>query len=238
MLQKIISMKNLWNSLTHISASEFEFTKTSEPDVIHVVKKIIGEQKMSFEIKKAAEEVGAVSFEADVTKENDMMRLADFATEKFGRIDIWVNNAGLMRPGGLIEKTNWDYVRDMMEVNLFGIMYGSKAAFVQMKKQKTGVIVNILSTSSLEGHVEALGYCASKHAAVGFVRAFRLETEPLGIKIISVYPGGMKTNLFDERGRSQNYNIFMEPSNVARKIIENLKKENPEEELILRRPKV
>jgi short-subunit dehydrogenase len=91
-----------------------------------------------------------------------------------------------------------------------------------------------LSTSALEGRPGSSGYCASKWAAVGFTKSLRLEVESAGIKVLAIYPGGMKTNLFDEE-KSKNYESYMEPDFVAGKIIENLKKESPEEELVLRR---
>jgi NAD(P)-dependent dehydrogenase (short-subunit alcohol dehydrogenase family) len=196
--------------------------------------KLILSSRAGEDLEKAGRELNAEIFPADVTKEDEIKKLADFAVQKFGRIDVWVNNAGIWIPHTSIENMDLKRVHDMIEVNLFGTIYGSKAALIQMKKQGSGTIINILSTSALEGRPGSSGYCASKWAAVGFTKSLRLEVESAGIKVLAIYPGGMKTNLFDEE-KSKNYESYMEPDFVAGKIIENLKKESPEEELVLRR---
>ena len=125
----------------------------------------------------------------------------------------------------------------MMEINFFGVVYGSKVALVRMKKQKAGVIINILSTAALEGKPDLSAYAASKFAALGFTQSLRAEVKLSGINVISVYPGGMRTNFFDEQ-KPSDYEQYQDPAIVAKGIIDNLKKDRPEEELILRRPKV
>ena len=135
-----------------------------------------------------------------------------------------------------IEELDAMRVHNMMEVNLFGTFYGSRAALRHMQKQGNGgTIVNILSTRSLDARAGQAGYTASKFAASGFTKALRLEATPYGIKVIAVYSGGMKTALFDKK-RPADYGEFMEPADVARRIKENLERETPEEEMILKRP--
>ena len=125
-------------------------------------------------------------------------------------------------------------VRKVMDVNFFGTIHGSKAALMRMRKQGEGTIINILSTSALEGRANSSGYCASKYAADGFTKSLRKEVQGSEIKVFSIYPGGMRTNLFDE-SRPENYDEYMNPSDVAEKIVRNLKAENPEEEFVVRR---
>lgn len=170
----------------------------------------------------------------DVTKEDEMKNLGEKVIEKFGKIDIWVNNAGIWLPHTPIEETDWKRAHDLIEVNLFGTVYGSKIALAQMRKLNSGLIVNILSTSALDGKKNETAYCASKFAAMGFTKSLMREVDGKNIKINAVYPGGMQTNLFDEK-KPEKYTEFMDPNEVAEKIVENLKKENPEEELIIRR---
>lgn len=171
---------------------------------------------------------------ADVTKENDLKNLLDVVKEKFGQIDIWINNAGIWLPHLPIEETDWNRAHDLIEVNLFGTVYGSKTALVEMRKQGFGIIMNIISTSGLDGKINETAYCASKFAVRGFTDSLKKEVDGDKIKVLSVYPGGMKTNLFDER-IPEKYNDFMNPNDVANTIIENLKKDKPEEELIIKR---
>ena len=122
----------------------------------------------------------------------------------------------------------------MIEINLFGTVYGSKEAIIQQKKQKSGVIINILSTSALEGRANASAYAASKFAVVGFTQSLRAEAKPFNIQVISVYPGGMRTEFFREQVPSD-YEQYQDPKIVAEGILNNLKKDKVEEELILRR---
>jgi NAD(P)-dependent dehydrogenase (short-subunit alcohol dehydrogenase family) len=186
------------------------------------------------ELETVCKEVGVIGCAGDVTKEADMKKLADFAVKKFGKLDIWINNAGIWLPHLPIEKTNWKRAHDLMEVNLFGTVYGSKVALAQMRKQGFGSIVNIISTSGLDGKINETAYCSSKFAARGFTESLRKEVDEKKIKVLGVYPGGMQTNLFDEK-KPKKYKEFMEPSFVAQKIIQNLKLTKPKEKLIIRR---
>ena len=186
-------------------------------------------------LNQVAKGIGALSLLLDVRSESQVEAAVQKVIERFGRIDIWVNNAGIWLPHVPIEKMDLSRVHDMVEVNLFGTIYGSKIALQQMRKQSGGVIVNILSTSALTGRAYGSGYCASKYAAVGFTSSLRLEVEADNIKVIAVYPGGMKTSFFDE-AKPENYDEYMEPAEVARKIVDNLAGPNPELELIIKRP--
>ncbi len=186
------------------------------------------------ELRRVAEGLGAIYFTADVTREVDVKELAAVALKNFNRIDIWVNNAGIWLPHSSIEDLPIEEIRKMLEVNLFGMVYGSRAALGPMKKAEKGMIMNIISVSGIEGHVGSAGYCASKFAENGFTKVLRLETKPFDIKVISVFPDKMKTGLFDG-SRPAGYDQFMKPEYVAEKILNNLEKENPEEELIIKK---
>jgi len=175
-----------------------------------------------------------LAIKADVTKEGDLQNVMNAAVEKFGRVDVWINNAGIWLPHKPIEEVDWKRAHDLIEVNLFGTVYGSKLALIQMRKQGEGAIVNILSTSALEGRATSSAYSASKYAARGFSLSLTKEVEGTDIKVVSVYPGGMQTDFFDEK-RPVNYSEYMESRYVADKIVENLKKNLPEEELIIKR---
>ncbi len=187
------------------------------------------------ELIEVANDVKVFPVVADVTKEEEVLALATTVINQYGRIDIWINNAGVWMPHAPIEEMDWKMVHDLMEVNLFGTIYGSRAALIQMRKQDSGMIVNIISTSGLQGRPDSSGYCASKYAARGFTESLRAETKNSNIKVIAVYPGGMKTHLFDEQ-KPSDIDKYMEPEFVADKILQNLMQDNPEEELIIKRP--
>jgi len=178
---------------------------------------------------------GIFGVQADVTKEEDVQNLMRKAKDKLGNVDIWINNAGIWTPHVPIEETDWHKrAHDLMEVNFFGTVFGSKAAMIEMKKKKSGMIVNIISTSALEGRNNSSAYSSSKFAAMGFTKALQKELEGTGVTALAIYPGGMKTNLFDE-GKPDNFSEYMDPIDVAKKIIDNMKEDNPKEELIIRR---
>jgi short-subunit dehydrogenase len=175
-------------------------------------------------------------FQSDVRKEEDVKKLKDFALEKFGQIDIWVNNAGIFYTYMPIEKLDMIRVHDVFETNVFGVMYGSRMAMEEMRKKGSGIIVNIISSAALSGRPTISAYSSSKFAEDGFTKALRLELEGSGVKVIAVYPGGMKTNLFDE-ARPEDYSEYMDPNEVAEKVVKNIESENPDLEQILKRQK-
>lgn len=185
------------------------------------------------EIETTAKEIGAIGIKADVQNEKQVQKLADFAVKKFGKIDVWINNAGIRIPRVPLEEMDMKRAHYMIEVNLFGAVYGAKAALLQMKKQGHGTIINILSTSALEGIRHSTGYGASKGAAVAFTKSLRTELKPFNIKVVGVYPRGMRTHFFDEK-KPDDYDKYMDPTEVARQIVENLKLDNPEEEFFIK----
>jgi NAD(P)-dependent dehydrogenase (short-subunit alcohol dehydrogenase family) len=109
--------------------------------------------------------------QSDVRKEEDIKKLKDFALEKFGKIDVWINNAGVWYPHMSIEESDMDRVHDVFEINVFGVMYGSRAAMTEMRKQGNGIIMNIISSAALGGRPTLSGYSASKFAEDGFTKA-------------------------------------------------------------------
>lgn len=183
-------------------------------------------------LSEVAQEIAGRPVIADVTKEIEVRRLAQATIEQFGRIDVWVNNAGIWIPHAPFEEVDFERVHELIEVNLFGTMYGSREALVQMKKQASGTIVNIISASGLEPHAFSAAYCASKYAASGFTKSLRQEVEEAGVTVIGVYPGRMKTALFDEV-KPDDYETYLDPTTVAQAIVKNLMQEESERELVI-----
>ncbi len=190
------------------------------------------------DLEAAAAKIGVFPFffVADVSVEKDVEKLANEAVSRFGCIDIWVNNAGVWIPQGT-KDLDMARVRDMFGVNVFGLMNGSKAALSRMAGQDNrGTIVNIISTVALKGQERSPAYCASKFAADGYTKLLALEAEREGVRVIAVYPGGMRTNFHDEK-KPADWEDFMDPADVAEKIVANLKADAPEKELVLKRPR-
>jgi NAD(P)-dependent dehydrogenase (short-subunit alcohol dehydrogenase family) len=154
---------------------------------------VVASSQNRAELQRAAKELAVTHFMADVTSENDVKRLAGFAVKKFGRINVWVNNAGITMPHSDIEEIDAKRAHRLMEVNFFGTFYGSRAALHEMKKRGGGAILNILSVSALTGRPQSAAYSGSKWAARGFTEALKLAVGPKKILVVGVYPGGIKT---------------------------------------------
>ncbi len=184
-----------------------------------------------------ASDIDSRQYKTDVRDEVEVKRLADEIVKKFGQIDIWINNAGIWLPRMSVQELDMNRVREIFNVNVFGTIHGTRAALKIMEHQGKGTIVNIVSTAALVGRPFFATYSASKHAEKGFTDSVREELREQGsnVSIIGIYPGGIKTNLFDEK-KPDDFAKYMEPEFVAEAIVANLEKEKPEPDLILKRP--
>ncbi|HTE48884.1 MAG TPA: SDR family oxidoreductase [Candidatus Paceibacterota bacterium] len=194
--------------------------------------KVIISARSKKELVAACKETGAISFAGDVTKENDLKKLANFAIKKYGRIDIWINNAGIVLPHQEIEKINPKLAHHVFEVNFFGTFYGSREAMKIMKKQKRGTIINIGSISSLVGRPLSSIYASSKWAVRGFTESLRLALEPENISVIAVHPSGFQTTIFG-KFKPVGYDDWMKTEYVADRIVRNLKLKKPKTEITI-----
>lgn len=134
--------------------------------------------------------------QTDVTAREQVKRLADSAVEKHGRIDVILNNAGLMPSSRLelLKVEDWDA---MIDVNIKGVLYGIVAALPHMRSQKSGHIINV---SSVAGHKVGPGgvvYAATKHAVRVISEGLRQEVNPYNIRTTIISPGAVATDLLD-----------------------------------------
>ena len=136
----------------------------------------------------------ALPIRADVTDVEQVEALFKQALEKFGRIDIVVNNAGVTRDGLLVrmDPADWDMVLD---INLKGAFLVTKAAARQMMKQRYGRIVNISSVIGLTGNVGQANYAASKAGLIGLTKSAAKELAPRGVTVNAVAPGFIETDM-------------------------------------------
>ncbi len=189
------------------------------------------------ELRKTAGEIGAIAHVADVTDELQLSAVVEKAVSQFGRIDIWINNAGIWMPPVSIENLDMDKAEKLININLLGTIKGVKVASKHMKSQGSGTLVNIISTTAFDGVNGSSGsmYVASKYALRGFTNVLRDELKDSGIDVLAVYPGGMKTDIFNE-AKPSNLDQFMPVETVAEKIVANLELPDPKAELIIIRP--
>lgn len=184
------------------------------------------------ELREVVVEAEVDGLLCDITDPVQVQNFAKSAHSKLKEVDIWINNAGIGNHHTKIELQDPAFVHKMMEVNFFGMMYGSQEALKIMKKQKQGTIINILSIRAMKAHPLSAGYSATKWAARGFAEALRVAGEESGVSVINIYPTGMKTEFYNIN-KPDDYGRFMEPKEVARRIIENLELSNPEDDLIV-----
>jgi NAD(P)-dependent dehydrogenase (short-subunit alcohol dehydrogenase family) len=136
----------------------------------------------------------AVAHPVDVAVEDSVSALAAFAADRFGHVDIWVNNAGIYPRDSLLEmpEAHW---RRVLDVNLTGTFFGSRAAARLMTTQgRGGVIVNLASLSAFRApSANMTHYVASKAGVVGMTRSLAVELGPQGVRVLGVAPAFVPT---------------------------------------------
>ena len=142
-----------------------------------------------------AEEQGAevLAVAADVARSADVARLVSETVERFGGIDVLVNNAGILGPRVAIEEYPEDEWRRVIDANLTGPFLVSKAAIPHMREG--GSIINLVSGVSVEGRAEWGAYSVSKFGLEGLNQILAAELEERGIRVNAVDPGGMRTDM-------------------------------------------
>jgi 2-deoxy-D-gluconate 3-dehydrogenase len=130
----------------------------------------------------------------DVTDEAAVEEAADTVVERFGRVDVLINNAGVAAVAPLLEVTLPD-LRRTLDVNVVGPFLCARAFGAHMVAQRKGRIINIASISGLVGDSELTAYCASKGAIVAFTRALAVEWARHGVTVNAVAPGFFRTDM-------------------------------------------
>ena len=136
----------------------------------------------------------AMAVQTDVTQHDQVKRLVDAAVAGYGRLDVMINNAGLM-PHSPLERLKIDDWDRMIDVNIKGVLYGIAVALPYMQEQKFGHIINV---SSVAGHKVRPGsavYAATKHAVLALSEGLRQEVKPYNIRTTVISPGAVATEL-------------------------------------------
>jgi NADP-dependent 3-hydroxy acid dehydrogenase YdfG len=136
----------------------------------------------------------AIAVTTDVTRHEDVKALVDAAAKAFGRVDVMINNAGLM-PHSPLERLKIDDWNRTIDVNIKGVLYGIAAALPYMKEQKSGHIINVSSVAGRTVRPGSAVYAATKSAVLMISEGLRQEVKPYDIRTTVVSPGAIATDL-------------------------------------------
>ncbi|MEC5421873.1 glucose 1-dehydrogenase [Virgibacillus sp. C22-A2] len=146
---------------------------------------------------KVVEEIGntrAYPVQLDVTKEIEWKTAVEDIVDKFGKIDVLVNNAGILIRKPFTEISTEEYVQ-LINVNQIGVFLGMQSVIPLMEKQRKGAIVNNISISAFSPIAHSSAYAASKASVVAMSKSAAIELGPKGIRVNMIHPGGVDTEM-------------------------------------------
>ena len=168
-------------------------------------------EKQAIEIQTRLAEKGVSIdiFKADVSKREEVKALVDFAWEKYGRIDVLINNAGISQIKMFTDLTDEDW-QNMIQTNLTACFYTSQEVVKYMINQKEGCIINISSIWGSVGASCEVHYSAAKAGLDGMTKALAKELGPSNIRVNSIAPGFIKTEMNAELSEEDVANVMQE----------------------------
>jgi len=160
----------------------------------------------------------AAFIRADVRNEADVRALVEQTVERFGRLDVAVNNAGTEGHNRPITEQSADNYAAIFDTNVRGVLFSLKHQMRAMLAQRSGAIVNLSSVAGLIGFAGASVYVASKHAVEGLTKSAALEGAAAGVRVNAVAPGPIQTDMLERFvGRSEDAKAGMRAGNPAQR---------------------
>ena len=163
---------------------------------------------------------GTIGLPLDVTNRDSFAAFLDQVEEQLGPLDVLINNAGIMPIGPFAEETDATADR-MIDINLVGLIYGSKLALQRFLPRRRGHLVQIASAAGKMGFAGGVTYCATKHAVVGLSEGLRAELRDTGVDISVVMPVVVNTELGSGLPETRGFKA-VQPEDVASAIVEAL----------------
>lgn len=153
----------------------------------------------------------------DVTNYKSVETATQLILQKYKKIDVLINNAGVWLAGDLTE-CSYDVISNCIDVNTKGPIYMTKAVLPNMYENKKGLIINVCSQASFDSDDFSTVYNASKWAMRGFYRSIQKDVSKKGIKVTGFYPGFMQTDIFKKAGNDYDTSTGLETEKVAKTI--------------------
>ncbi len=153
----------------------------------------------------------------DVTDRASFSDFLDAVENELGPLDVLVNNAGLIAAGNAVDEAD-AVTRRMLEVNVYGVMLGTKLAAQRMLPRRRGHVINIASLAGVLPSEGIATYCATKHAVLGYTDTVRLENRGSGVHFSAIMPTLTNTEMVDGVGHAKGFKN-LEPEDVARAVV-------------------
>jgi len=169
------------------------------------------------QIRVVQRKLSAFAQSCDVRDERSVSAFFAAVSERFGRVDVLVNNAGIGGPSRKVAQLSADDWREVIETNLTGMFLATRAALPLMKRGAS--IVNNLSVSAKGVFPGMSAYNASKHGAAGFTNTLRAELRQKGIRVIGLYPGATDTAIWEQFWPQAPRRRMMSPETIARAVV-------------------
>lgn len=171
-------------------------------------------------LKFPSKKENVLGLRCDVSKYSDVRSLVDVSIKRFGKIDILINNAGIVYFKSLWNTTEEEWDRTI-DINLKGVFLFTKEVLPHMIENNSGVIVNVSSGAGKSGFANLSSYCASKFGIIGLTESVAKEVEHKNVKIMAICPGGVDTKMIKDIV-NEGFNIsnmkLMKSEKVAKKI--------------------
>lgn len=164
---------------------------------------------------KAAGASAATGIVCDLQNPEDITAWVTKVTERFGGLDILINNAGIWHKTGPLDTIPSDMLDATVQTNLTGLMQISRAALPALRNNEEGILLNVVSKSGVVAQAGQSVYTATKYGVRGFTEVLKQDEEKTGVRVGGIYQSGTNTEMFAKAGEDVPNHIFTEPDDLA-----------------------